>query len=349
MRAPAWTGLLLAGASLCALANEPLDPSRVPGLTPALPAPKAAQERLLDITWTGKRLVAVGQQGVILWSDDGEQWQQADAPVSVMLTRVKFTDAENGWIMGYDEALLRSRDGGKSWDLAHFNSEGRALYDLLFLDEQRGVAVGGYGTQLMTYDGGKSWQSYESVLYDLGMHVNAIFRLGDGTVFAAGERGFMARSADHGESWEVLDAPYGGSLFGALPYGEKGALVYGMRGNVYSTDDINACATADAETWDPYAREIYRQPEEIAALGWRQHESPTTESLFGGTPLNGDVLMVGVNGTVLKLESDDGSLQAVSTPSRETLVKVTRFNGHVLAVGRRGVQNLNIEHDGSGQ
>lgn len=322
----------------------------IPGLSPALSAPKAAQERLLDITSAGNRLIAVGQHGVILTSNDGNSWQQTDSPVSLMLTRVHFTDAKNGWALGYDETMLRTTDGGNNWKLAHHNPRGRALFDMQFLDAQNGIAVGGYGTHLVTRDGGQSWSFVESPLYDVGMHLNEILVLGDGTLFVAGERGMMARSTDNGETWEVLDGPYGGSSFGALPYGEKGVVIFGMRGNVFRTGDVSACATADAETWDSFEREVFRSPETIAALGWEQLETPTLESLFGGAYLdNGQAVLVGVNGTVLRLDNESGQLEILDVPAAETLVKVTQFNGRVLAVGRRGIQDLQIGHQGAEQ
>lgn len=55
----------------------------------AMQMDKAATSMLLDIAKAGDRLVAVGERGHILYSDDkGESWVQAAVPTSVMLTRV---------------------------------------------------------------------------------------------------------------------------------------------------------------------------------------------------------------------------------------------------------------------
>ncbi|MGQ0621280.1 MAG: WD40/YVTN/BNR-like repeat-containing protein [Panacagrimonas sp.] len=309
---------------------------------PALTAPKAAHNRLLDIAVAGSHLVAVGEQGVILTSEDGKTWQQARSPVGVMLTRLRFTDAQTGWALGYDASILKTVDGGSSWTLQHYDAAARALYDLVFLDAQHGLAVGAYGSYLETTDGGASWTARESALSALGMHFNSILKLGDGSLFIAGERGLMARSSDAGATWQVLDFPYGGSLFGALPLGERGVTVYGMRGKVFDTPDVAARAVPlkDIGSWDPYARENIEDPARIAALGWRRLDNPVQESLFGALPVATGALLVGVNGSVATLDSAAGVLTALKTPAAETLSRVVAFKGRLIGVGRRGVQDL---------
>ena len=311
------------------------------GPSPAVAAPKAAKNRLIDITLAGKRLVAVGQQGVILWSEDGSNWTQASSPTSVMLTRARFTDADNGWALGYDATILQTTDGGRSWAIRNRDPAGRALYDVLFLDAQRGLAIGAYGTMLDTADGGANWTARDDALTGLGMHLNALQRLGDGSLLIAGERGLVARSVDAGATWTLLDFPYVGSLFGALPQGEHGAIVFGMRGNVWSAVDVSCAPALDPAAWDPYTRETVTDPARLAALGWRRIESPIHESLFGAVGLEaGRALLIGVNGTTLMLDSAAGALSPVKTPSAETLSAGVRHGDHVLAVGRRGVENL---------
>jgi len=338
---------LLSGVAMAQQGIEDAAPAETApvarGPSPAVMAPKAAKNRLLDIAAAGTGLVAVGQQGVILTSDDGKTWKQSASPVSTMLTRVHFTDAKAGWVLGYDATILQTADGGATWTLKHHDPKGRALYDLLFLDSQNGIAIGAYGTMLVTADGGATWAARDDALTGLGMHLNTLQKLADGTLFIAGERGLMARSTDAGATWSVLDSPYAGSLFGAMPKGDKGVLVYGMRGNVYAANDLAACPVVDPANWDPYARETAVDPEKVTALGWRKIESPVRESLFGAVPLaSGGALLIGVNGTTLKLDAEATTIAAVKTPAVETLAKGVRFGEHVIVVGRRGVEDLGV-------
>jgi len=84
-----------------------------------LPARASALARyspLLDLARAGSRLVAVGQRGHILYSDDeGRRWQQARVPVSSDLNAVTFPTPEQGWAVGGDGVVLHSQDGGASW------------------------------------------------------------------------------------------------------------------------------------------------------------------------------------------------------------------------------------------
>ncbi|MBN3815847.1 hypothetical protein G3N57_04160 [Paraburkholderia sp. Se-20369] len=64
-----------------------------------------------------RRLVAVGERGIVLLSDDlGRHWRQAAAvPVSVTLTCVQFVDAQRGWAAGHAGVVLSTEDGGEHW------------------------------------------------------------------------------------------------------------------------------------------------------------------------------------------------------------------------------------------
>lgn len=80
---------------------------------------KAKHSLLVDVAKAGTRLVAVGERGHILFSDDdGAQWQQAKVPSRVLLTSVYFSDDKHGWAVGHDATILASTDGGRSFAVA---------------------------------------------------------------------------------------------------------------------------------------------------------------------------------------------------------------------------------------
>ena len=69
---------------------------------PALVTPKALQGAMLAVGAAGTRLVAAGERGIVLYSDDaGKSWRQAAVPVSVSLTALQFVDGKNGWAVGH--------------------------------------------------------------------------------------------------------------------------------------------------------------------------------------------------------------------------------------------------------
>lgn len=83
---------------------------------PAVVSRKAAQSVMLGAAHAGTRVVVVGERGIILLSDDnGKHWRQADVPVSVTLTAVRFADARNGVAVGHAGVVLTTTDGGAHW------------------------------------------------------------------------------------------------------------------------------------------------------------------------------------------------------------------------------------------
>lgn len=84
--------------------------------TPAIQSELAIKSWLVDVAAAGNRMVAVGQRGHILYSDDaGKTWRQASVPVSSDLTAVYFPTPTQGWAVGHDGVVLHSSDTGATW------------------------------------------------------------------------------------------------------------------------------------------------------------------------------------------------------------------------------------------
>ena len=79
--------------------------------TPALKSALAARALINGLANAGERVVAVGQRGHVLTSDDqGKSWQQADVPVGSDLVAVTFATKTHGWAVGHDGVVLASSD-----------------------------------------------------------------------------------------------------------------------------------------------------------------------------------------------------------------------------------------------
>ncbi|MNQ43100.1 Ycf48-like protein [compost metagenome] len=241
---------------------------------PSLPSALASQSLMLDVALAGQRLVAVGERGFILLSeDDGQSWQQVNSPVSVTLTRVVFPSATRGWAVGHAGVVLHSQDGGLSWS-KQLDGEQAARLELEaaqrahsaqpsehsqqqleaaqllfeegpdkpflavhFFDEQQGVILGAYGLAFATADGGASWQSIRERLDNpSAMHLYDIHELA-GDLFIAGEQGLLLRSVDNGLRFSALESPANGTLFGLLATDAQGLLAFGLRGKTYLSED----------------------------------------------------------------------------------------------------------------
>lgn len=108
-----------ARSSLCMLIGLALSGSALAGDAlnePSLQSPLAAHSMLLDIERVGKNLVAVGERGhIVISNDEAKSWHQAVAPVRVTLTNTFFVDDQFGWAVGHDGVVLKTEDGGQSW------------------------------------------------------------------------------------------------------------------------------------------------------------------------------------------------------------------------------------------
>ena len=115
---------------------------------------------ILSSARAGKRIVAVGNHGIVLLSDtDGADFRQAKSvPVRSTLTAVFFVDEKTGWAVGQWGVVLRTDDAGESWTLQrHDTSVDQPLFSVWFRDRQRGYAVGLWSLLIETADGGKTW------------------------------------------------------------------------------------------------------------------------------------------------------------------------------------------------
>ena len=236
----------------------------------ALATRHAAQSVMLGAAQSGARVVAVGERGVIVVSEDsGKRWQQVIAPVSVTLTAVRFADAERLVAVGHGGVVLTSSDAGRHWtrrldgkrlaelalaaaqaggnaqrikDALRLVAEGadKPLLDVLVFDAQRWLVVGAYGLAFATEDGGQSWASWmERLDNPKGLHLYAARRHAD-TFLLAGEQGLVLLSSDAGRSFKRLALPYKGSFFTAELAGPTDVLVAGLRGNVWRSSDAGA-------------------------------------------------------------------------------------------------------------
>ena len=225
---------------LVKLAAQPIDGDSVI-------APLAKNSLLLDVHGGGERAVAVGERGHILLStDNGNNWRQGAAPTRRTLTGVFLIDDQIVWAVGHQSVILKSGDGGETWAKANAENDPETAYlDILFLDAKTGFIVGSYGKFLSTSDGGKTWTEAKQ---DAAPPLSPLIPAPDGGLWLTGEFGTVRRSGDRDKRWVPLSTPYEGTFFGAVPFAKRGALVFGLRGNIFRSGDDGAWLTLESPT-----------------------------------------------------------------------------------------------------
>lgn len=231
---------------------------------PAILTAKSGTAVMLALARAGTRLVAVGERGIVLLSDDnGNSWRQVATPVQVSLAAVQFVNERSGWAVGHLGVVLHTGDGGLTWHkqldgiqaaelmaraaataedqaaAARMREDGpdKPFLDLYFQDENTGYVVGAYNLAFRTGDGGKSWQPWQAhVPNPKSLHLYGM-RAAGAALYLVGEQGTLFRSADGGASFETVASPYKGSYFGLVTARSGEIVVFGLRGTAYWSGD----------------------------------------------------------------------------------------------------------------
>ncbi|MBS1132870.1 MAG: glycosyl hydrolase [Burkholderiaceae bacterium] len=244
--------------------------------TPAAKGPLASRALLNGLASAGSRLVAVGQRGHVLQSNDaGKSWQQADVPVSSDLVAVSFANDSSGWAVGHDGVVLRTTNAGATWvkqldghgagaamvdyytreaagvfandpkrgaayleEAKRFAAQGaeNPLLDVWFENDKSGFVVGAFGLILRTNDGGASWEPWlHATDNPKALHLYAVRAVG-ADVWIAGEQGLLLKLDPQAKKFNAVELPYKGTLFGVVG-NERVVLVHGLRGTVLRSTD----------------------------------------------------------------------------------------------------------------
>jgi photosystem II stability/assembly factor-like uncharacterized protein len=216
-------------------------------IQPAERAAGAATAMMLSVARAGTRLVAVGDHGVVLLSDDaGKSFRQARfVPVSSTLTSVWFPDPQHGWAVGHWGVVMSSDDGGDTWKLQRSDiSVDQPLFSVYFKSAREGWAVGLWSLMLHTVDGGATWTTVTLPpppgFKKADRNLYQMFADAAGTLYIACEQGRVLRSSDDGATWTYLETGYNGSLWTGVALEHGIVLVGGLRGSIYRSADGGA-------------------------------------------------------------------------------------------------------------
>lgn len=349
---------MVAGSVLAAVAawaangttERPRPTASVPSVlrSAAVQAVKAPRAAMIAVTRAGARIIAVGERGVVLLSDDnGASWRQAITPVQVSLTAVQFVDPSQGWAVGHLGVILHTKDGGERWDLqldgvraaqlhAQAMRSGREsdervaaeaqrwiadgpdkpFFDVSFSDGRNGIVVGAFNSAFTTQDGGTTWRSVAPQLPNPKLnHLYAVRRDRE-RLYIAGEQGLLLRSSDGGASFESLPSPYSGSFFGLHVTEARTLLGFGLRGRVFRSVD--------------------------GGQHWQHIQSGTSSSIAAGTDLPGArTVLLSQDGRVL-VSTDDGKSFRISDIGVEAPAPgiVSTQDGSLVLASLRGLRRL---------
>lgn len=350
---------LIALCALCCAVMAPALHAQVDFVfTPAITFADVTTMPLFDISRAGERLVAVGERGLIIVSeDDGQNWRQAAVPVSATLTAVSFPTPDKGWAVGHAGTILHSDDGGSSWQLQF---DGRAVNEqyLEFTQSERkklqsemdalqqsagSTAADAPGPLLK-----KMERSLEDAVYaeedaQLALEgcpadpfLDVLFVSAD-TGFAVGAYGMIYRTEDAGTSWhagysgiENIDRYHYYSLAKAA-----GGLLYlsGEAGLLYRSTDGGLSWERLESLYDGSLFGVVAQDNYVITFGlrgnifrsddrgyaWSRVDNSSENSLYGGSVLADDsVILLGSAGLVLRAQNAGATFRPFNDSARTT-------------------------------
>jgi photosystem II stability/assembly factor-like uncharacterized protein len=292
---------------------------------PAMQVPHTGQAMMLSTARAGSRIVAVGDHGVVMLSDDGgrSHRQARGVPIDVTLTSVNFVGEREGWAVGHRGVVLHTKDGGETWSIQRIDqSEDRPLFAVHFLDAQHGVAVGLWSRVMVTFDGGSRWDAVALPAPEgakkADVNLMALFADAKGRLYATGEKGVVLRSEDKGRTWAYETTGYKGSFWTGLATSDGTLIVAGLRGSLYRSGD--------------------------GGRTWSRVETHSQSSITGLAMVGSQIVGVGVEG--LTLRSDDGGLsfKADVCPERVDLTAIASGSGEQpIVYSRRGLATLRCD------
>ncbi len=315
--------------------NDPLD-------MPTALTSRANSSLMLSVANAGSRLVAVGEFGRIIVSNDkGLTWQQVTSPVSADLVSIFFSSSTTGWATGHGGVVLNTIDGGLTWkkvidgrdvetltrdyyqqrlkagdtsaerflrDMALNFANGPELpfLDVWFSGDGEGFVVGAYGMILSTNDGGSTWTPWMDRVENPDMlHLNAVSRVGD-EIYIVGERGMVWRLNSKAQQFTAYPTGYNGSLFGVSGDAVH-VIAFGLRGNAYRSSD--------------------------RGVQWERLKLPTQASINDGILLpDGRLALVTQAGQVITGALDKSEFEALRVKHHALLASLTLADPQTLVV-----------------
>ncbi|MRW91824.1 photosystem II stability/assembly factor-like protein, partial [Duganella sp. FT80W] len=316
----------------------------------------------MAVVRSGSRLVAAGERGLIIYSDDsGQHWSQAQVPVSVTLTALRFANEREGWAVGNMGVVLRSSDGGQSWKRVFDGKQAAELAEqaaqqawdavkpdpnnpdhplnLLLSDAQRLVDEGA-----------------DKPFLDLCLQ-------GDGSALVVGAYGLAFSTADGGKSWQALmknlPNPNGATYYGIAErqqeqylFGEQGVLLratgttgadaaFSAQTSPASGSLFGGLATRQGTLMLYGLRgKVYRSAQPGAA--WTEVQTPVDASLIAGLQLADDtVLLLGSAGQIVASRDQGQSFTALPLKTRFPFTGATVApDGTLIVTGTRGLLRL---------
>ena len=197
------------------------------------------------------------------------------------LYNIYFLNENIGYITGARGTILKTEDGGKTWNRKIARNENarpnpnrrggggiRAnLMGIQMITDTVGFIAGSENTILKTNDGGDTWlgSSERARVGETRNNLENICFVSPTTGWVIGSYGTLLHTTDAGETWKKQNAGVDNNLFGIHFFNEKVGWISGQEGLILHTNDAG-------KTWKQQKTESYDNLHDIMfvdeKVGW---------------------------------------------------------------------------------
>lgn len=259
--------------------------------------------------YSGNQKYVVNDQsyGVIVSQDNGLTWSGYLAGSFQNHYGMHFTNANEGWIASTGGSVLKTTDGGNTWQQVQ---TGNFAYFAIRFNGSNGLVGGNGGYMKKTSDGGITWNAVTSgttqPIYTLAFS-NAT------TVFFGSDNGMVRRSTDAGSSWSTINTGVNYTIRRIFFLDAQNGWLCGHGGIIMRTTDGGST--------------------------WSLQSSGTNVNLLSIQFVSASIgFAVGASGTILKTTNGGQNWSPQTSNTSETVMSVDFINStNGIAVGNAGL------------
>ncbi|HMS64643.1 MAG TPA: YCF48-related protein [Ignavibacteria bacterium] len=157
---------------------------------------------------------ACGENGVIIFSSDGNNWVSQNSGTTSDLYAIVFMEISGGPVFacGENGTMLYTTNNGTNWNSINMNTN----LSLRDISDFGFVAVGDSGVIFKSSNNGMNWTR---VISPVTNTLNAVS--GGFSYYAVGSGGTIIAGLNQGQSWSVLNSGVANDLYGVPLFGNK--------------------------------------------------------------------------------------------------------------------------------
>ncbi|MCS6971619.1 MAG: YihY/virulence factor BrkB family protein [Leptospiraceae bacterium] len=167
----------------------------------------------VDYARSGNTEFIITENGILLISKDGNKFrvrrfyrEQEGRVYEVSFRRMQFITERSAVIIGSDGLILRTTDGGETWQPNYQQGLSANLHQIARLRPGAWLLVGDDSTALLTEDAGETFTPFKPVLSALRPRRESItgIAVAENYAYIVGEAGLLLVSRDAGTSWKPV-------------------------------------------------------------------------------------------------------------------------------------------------